>query len=143
MSKKSILRRGTIRLTNVYDQIRRQEKKEDLIRQVQQAAGGECQHGTENSRAKLIPSDFHEIDSAIEYVKLIPSVSQKRVYIFLLRSVFRKPFTKSVALVQHWVATSIFPFDLRYSIYQSMKVQILHTIAETFPHLSSFHVKHI
>ena len=48
----------------MYNQIRRQEKKEDLIRQVQQAAGGECQHDTENSSAKLIQSDFQEIDSA-------------------------------------------------------------------------------
>jgi tRNA1(Val) A37 N6-methylase TrmN6 len=51
-------------MTNVYNQIRRQEKKEDLIRQVQQAAGGECQHETENSSPKLIQSDFQEIDSA-------------------------------------------------------------------------------
>jgi 16S rRNA G966 N2-methylase RsmD len=50
-------------MTNLYNQIRRQEKK-DLIRQVQQAAGGECQHETENSSAKLIQSDFQEIDSA-------------------------------------------------------------------------------
>jgi DNA modification methylase len=51
-------------MTNVYNQIRRQEKKEDLIRQVQQAAGGECQHEIENSSAKLIQSDFQELDSA-------------------------------------------------------------------------------
>ncbi len=62
--QKSSLRRGTIGMTNVYNQIRRQEKKEDLIRQVQQAAGGECKHDTENSSAKLIQSDFQEIDSA-------------------------------------------------------------------------------
>jgi DNA modification methylase len=51
-------------MVNVYNQIRRQEKKEDLIRQVHQAAGGECQHDTENSRAKLVQSDFQELDSA-------------------------------------------------------------------------------
>ena len=62
--QKSSLRRGTIGMTNVYNQIRRQEKKEDLIRQVQQAGGGECQHETEISIPKLIQSDFQEIDSA-------------------------------------------------------------------------------
>ena len=51
-------------MVNVYNQIRRQEKKEDLIRQVQQAARAECQHEIENSAAKLIQSDFQEIDSA-------------------------------------------------------------------------------
>jgi ParB-like chromosome segregation protein Spo0J len=61
---------STIGMANVYNQIRRQEKK-DLIRQVrqQQTASAECQHdreqhNTENSRAKLIQSDFQEIDSA-------------------------------------------------------------------------------
>ena len=48
----------------MYNQIRRQEKKEDPIRQVQEAAGGECEHETENSSPKLIQSDFQEIDSA-------------------------------------------------------------------------------
>ncbi len=48
----------------MYNQIRRQEKKEDLFRQVRQAVGGECQHETENSSPKLIPSDFQDIDSA-------------------------------------------------------------------------------
>ncbi|HXX98964.1 MAG TPA: hypothetical protein VEL11_17865 [Candidatus Bathyarchaeia archaeon] len=36
--QKSNLRSGTIGMANVYNQIRRQEKKEDLIRQVQQTA---------------------------------------------------------------------------------------------------------
>ena len=52
-------------MANVYNQIRRQEKKEDLIRQIQQTPRPECQHDTESSRAKLIQRDFQEIDSAI------------------------------------------------------------------------------
>ncbi|MGC1932685.1 MAG: hypothetical protein WA667_27240 [Candidatus Nitrosopolaris sp.] len=65
-TKKSSLRRGTIGTTNVHNQIRRQEQKEDLIRQVQEATGGGCQHDKEMlSRAKLIHLDFQDIDTVI------------------------------------------------------------------------------
>src|SRR5436190_22447243 len=50
-------------MTNVYNQIRRQEQKEDLIRQVQEAADGRCQLDKESSRATLIHRDFRYIDS--------------------------------------------------------------------------------
>ncbi|PWU81204.1 MAG: hypothetical protein DLM72_08090 [Candidatus Nitrosopolaris wilkensis] len=41
--QKNSLRRGTMGMTNVYNQIRRQEQREDMIRQVQEAAGDGCQ----------------------------------------------------------------------------------------------------
>ena len=47
----------------MYNQIRRQEQKEDLIRQVQEAAASGSQHGKEiASRIKLIQGDFQYID---------------------------------------------------------------------------------
>ncbi len=58
--QKCSLRRGTIGMINVYNQIRRQEQKEDLIRQVQEATGDGCQY---DSKVKLIHRDFQDIDS--------------------------------------------------------------------------------
>ena len=53
-------------MTNVHNQIRRQEQQEDLIRQVHEATGGGCQHDKEMlSRAKLIHLDFQDIDTVI------------------------------------------------------------------------------
>src|SRR5215469_8407878 len=49
--QKSNLRSGTIGMASVYYQIKRQEKKEDLIRHIQQTPRAECQHDTESSRA--------------------------------------------------------------------------------------------
>jgi DNA modification methylase len=49
----------------VYNQIKRQEQKEDLIRQVQEAAASGSQHGKEiASRIKLIHADFQSVDTA-------------------------------------------------------------------------------
>ncbi len=62
--QKNSLRRGNIGLTNVYNQIRRQEQKEEQTRQVQEAAGGGCHADTESSRVKLIHGDFQNIDAA-------------------------------------------------------------------------------
>ena len=63
--QKNSLRKDTIGITNVYNQIRRQEQKEDLIRQVQEAAASGSQHGKEiASRIKLIHSDFQSVDTA-------------------------------------------------------------------------------
>jgi ParB-like chromosome segregation protein Spo0J len=56
--QKNCLRRDTVGITSVYNQIRRQEQKEDLIRQVQEAATGGSQHSKEiASRAQLIHRD--------------------------------------------------------------------------------------
>jgi site-specific DNA-methyltransferase (adenine-specific) len=63
--QKNNLRKDIIGITNVYNQIRRQEQKEDLIRQVQEAAANGSQHGKEiASRIKLIQGDFQYIDAA-------------------------------------------------------------------------------
>ena len=63
--QRNSLRRDTVGITSVYNQIRRQEQKEDLIRQVQEAAASGSQHGKENaSRVKLIHGDFQYIDTA-------------------------------------------------------------------------------
>jgi 16S rRNA G966 N2-methylase RsmD len=63
--QKNSLRKDTIGITNVYNQIRRQEQKEDLIRQVQEAAASESQHGKEiASKARLIHADFQFVDTA-------------------------------------------------------------------------------
>ena len=63
--QKNNLRKDIIGITNVYNQIRRQEQKEDLIRQVQKAATSRYQHGKEiASRIKLIQGDFQYIDAA-------------------------------------------------------------------------------
>ena len=63
--QKNNLRKDTIGITNVYNQIRRQEQKEDLIRQVQEAAASGSQHGKEiASRIKLIQGDFQYVDTA-------------------------------------------------------------------------------
>jgi site-specific DNA-methyltransferase (adenine-specific) len=63
--QKNNLRKDIIGITNVYNQIRRQEQKEDLIRQVQEAATNGSQHGKEiASRIKLIQGDFQYIDAA-------------------------------------------------------------------------------
>jgi 16S rRNA G966 N2-methylase RsmD len=63
--QKNNLRKDIIGITNVYNQIRRQEQKEDLIRQVQEAAASGSQHGKEiASRIKLIQGDFQYIDAA-------------------------------------------------------------------------------
>jgi hypothetical protein len=45
-------------MANVYNQIRRQGKKEDLIRQILQTARAECQHGTESFQSKFDPKGF-------------------------------------------------------------------------------------
>jgi ParB-like chromosome segregation protein Spo0J len=61
--QKISLRKDTIGITKVYNQIRRQEQKEDLIRHVQEASSG-SQHGKEDdSRVKLIQGDFQYIDT--------------------------------------------------------------------------------
>jgi hypothetical protein len=63
--QKNNLRKDTIGITNVYNQIRRQEQKGDLIRQVQEAAASGSQHGKEiASRIKLIKGDFQYVDTA-------------------------------------------------------------------------------
>jgi ParB-like chromosome segregation protein Spo0J len=63
--QKNNLRKDTIGITNVYNQIRRQEQKEDLIRQVQEAATSGSQRGKDiASRIKLIQGDFQYIDAA-------------------------------------------------------------------------------
>ncbi len=63
--QKNSLRRDTVGITSVYNQIRRQEQKEDLIRQVQEAAASGSQQGKEiASRIKLIHGDFQYIDTA-------------------------------------------------------------------------------
>lgn len=62
--QKNSLRRNTIGITNVYNQIRRQEQKEDLIRQVQEAGAIGSQYDKEiASRVNLIQGDFQYIDS--------------------------------------------------------------------------------
>ncbi len=63
--QKNSLRKDTIGITNVYNQIRRQEQKEDLIRQVQEAAASGSQHGKEiASKVRLIHADFQSVDTA-------------------------------------------------------------------------------
>ena len=63
--QRNSLRRDTVGITSVYNQIRRQEQKEDLIRQVQEAAASGSQQGKEiASRIKLIHGDFQYIDTA-------------------------------------------------------------------------------
>jgi hypothetical protein len=63
--QKNNLRKDAIGITNVYNQIKRQEQKEDLIRQVQEAAASGSQHGKEiASRIKLIQGDFQYVDTA-------------------------------------------------------------------------------
>jgi 16S rRNA G966 N2-methylase RsmD len=48
----------------VYNQIRRQEQKEELIRQVQEAGANGSQHGKEiSSRVNLIQGDFQYMDT--------------------------------------------------------------------------------
>ncbi len=62
--QKNSLRKDTIGITKVYSLIRRQEQKEDLIKQVQEASASRSQHGKEDdSRVKLIQGDFQYIDT--------------------------------------------------------------------------------
>jgi DNA modification methylase len=62
--QKNSLRRDTVGITYVYNQIRKQEQKEDLIRQVQEAAASRSQLSNEiASRAQLILRDFQSIDA--------------------------------------------------------------------------------
>ena len=57
--QKNNLRKDTIGITNVYNQIRRQEQKEDLIRQVQEAATSGSQRGKDiASRSKVDSGRF-------------------------------------------------------------------------------------
>ncbi|MDQ6863929.1 MAG: ParB N-terminal domain-containing protein [Thermoproteota archaeon] len=63
--QRNSLRRDTVGITRVYNQIRRHEQKEDLIREVQEAAASGSQYNKENaSRVKLIHGDFQNIDTA-------------------------------------------------------------------------------
>jgi DNA modification methylase len=62
-TKENSLRKDTTGITKVYNQIRRQEQKEDLIRQVQEAASGSRHDKEDDSRAKLIQGDFQYIDT--------------------------------------------------------------------------------
>jgi ParB-like chromosome segregation protein Spo0J len=62
--QKNNLRKDSVGITNVYNQIRRQEQKEDLIRQVQEAGANGSQHGKEIiSRVNLIQGDFQYMDT--------------------------------------------------------------------------------
>jgi ribosomal protein S17E len=62
--QKNNLRKDIIGITNVYNQIRRQEQKEDLIRQVQEAGASGSQPDKEiAARVNLIQGDFQYIDT--------------------------------------------------------------------------------
>jgi ParB-like chromosome segregation protein Spo0J len=62
--QKNNLRKDTIGITSVYNQIRRQEQKEDLIRQVQEACASGSQPDKEiAARVNLIQGDFQYIDT--------------------------------------------------------------------------------
>ena len=62
--QKNSLRRGTIGITNVYNQIRRQKQKEALNRQVQEVAANGSQNNKEIvSRAQLIHANFQSIEA--------------------------------------------------------------------------------
>jgi ParB-like chromosome segregation protein Spo0J len=63
-NQKNNLRKDTIGITSVYNQIRRQEQKEDLIRQVQEAGASGSQPDKEiAARVNLIQGDFQYIDT--------------------------------------------------------------------------------
>ena len=49
--QKNSLRNHSIGISKVYNQIRRQEQKEDLIKQVKEAADRRCQFDNDSSRA--------------------------------------------------------------------------------------------